>query len=103
MERTCANALAVATVLERHPNVTRVHYPGLKSHPQCEIVKRTMNGNGGGMLSFEIKGDLQAAGEFVKNLSMIRFAPSFGGLTTTITHPAKTSHREFSTGPAYRK
>jgi len=93
MDKICANALRMAKFLERHPRVTKVYYPGLETHPQYEIVRRTMNGNGGGMLSFDIKGDSRSADAFVKKLSMIRFAPSFGGLATTISHPAKTSHR----------
>ncbi len=96
MERISANALKIAGFLRRHPKITKVYYPGLETHPQYEIVRRTMNGNGGGMLSFDIKGDARSAGEFIKRLSMIRFAPSFGGLTTTITHPAKTSHRSLT-------
>jgi cystathionine gamma-synthase len=100
MERSCANALAIATFLQRHDGVKRVYYPGLESHPQNQIVRRTMKGNGGAMLSFDLKGDIRNVESFVKALSMIRFAPSFGGLTTTISHPAKTSHRGLT--PAQR-
>jgi len=96
MERACANAAAVARSLQAHRNVRHVFYPGLDSHPQHELVRRTMNGNGGAMLSFDMKGDIKTAESFVKKLAMIRFAPSFGGLTTTISHPAKTSHRSLS-------
>jgi cystathionine beta-lyase/cystathionine gamma-synthase len=60
-----------------------------------------MNGNGGAMLSFDIKGDIGAVDKFIKRLSTIRFAPSFGGTATTITHPAKTSHRSLT--PAQRE
>jgi len=98
MERTCANALRIARFLEGHTKVRRVYYPGLETHPRHDVVRRTMNGNGGGMLSFETHGDIQSADRFIRRLSMIRFAPSFGGLTTTITHPAKTSHRSLSPG-----
>jgi cystathionine gamma-synthase len=98
MERASANAVAVAGFLQNHSNVRRVYYPGLVNHPQHEIVQRTMRGNGGAMLSFDIKGDTRTAEFFVKKLSMIRFAPSFGGLTTTVSHPAKTSHRSLSAG-----
>jgi cystathionine gamma-synthase len=52
------------------------------------------------MVSFELKGDGQTAAAFVKNLDLIRFAPSLGGVTTTISHPAKTSHRPLT--PAQR-
>jgi cystathionine beta-lyase/cystathionine gamma-synthase len=96
MERSCANAIAVARFLQAHRNIRHVFYPGLDGHPQHELVRRTMNGNGGAMLSFDMKGDIKTAETFVKKLEMIRFAPSFGGLTTTISHPAKTSHRSLS-------
>jgi cystathionine beta-lyase/cystathionine gamma-synthase len=95
MERSCANALVVAKFLERHAKIKKVYYPGLESHLQNEIVRRTMNGNGGAMLSFDLRGDIKTADTFVE-ASMIRFAPSFGGLTTTISHPAKTSHRSLT-------
>jgi cystathionine beta-lyase/cystathionine gamma-synthase len=100
MERICSNALTVATHLEKHARVTKVYYPALESHPQHNIVLRTMRGLGGGMVSFELKGDAQTAANFVRNLKLIRFAPSFGGVTTTISHPAKTSHRSLT--PAQR-
>ena len=96
MERSCANALKIAKFLTDHPNIARVYYPGLETHPQFDIVRRTMRGNGGAMLSFDIKGGMPAADRFVKMLSMIRFAPSFGGLTTSVSHPAKTSHRSLT-------
>jgi cystathionine gamma-synthase/methionine-gamma-lyase len=101
MSRICSNALTVARFLEDHPAVVRVYYPGLESHPQNEIIKRTMNGLGGGMVSFELKGDVDSAGRFVRRLKLIRFAPSLGGVTTTISHPAKTSHRSLT--PAQRR
>jgi cystathionine beta-lyase/cystathionine gamma-synthase len=93
IERICSNALAVARYLEAHPAVQKVHYPGLESHPQWEIVRRTMRGIGGGMISFELKGSGEAVATFLKKLDFIRFAPTLGGVTTTVTHPASTSHR----------
>ena len=100
MARICSNALAVAEFLLKHRKIESVYYPGLAVHPQNEIVRRTMGGLGGGMLSFELKGGAHSADNFVKRLQLIRFAPSFGGVTTTISHPAKTSHRGLS--PAQR-
>jgi cystathionine beta-lyase/cystathionine gamma-synthase len=96
MARICSNALAVSDFLRKHEKVEKVLYPGLSQHPQYEIVQRTMRGLGGGMLSFDLKGGIQAAENFVKRLRLIRFAPSLGGVTTTISHPAKTSHRSLS-------
>ena len=96
MERICSNALAVARYLENHSCVRRIYYPGLESHPQYEIVHKTMRGLGGGMVSFDLEGDIRSAEKFIKKLKLIRFAPSLGGVTTTISHPAKTSHRSLS-------
>jgi cystathionine beta-lyase/cystathionine gamma-synthase len=96
MERICANALRLARFLQNHAGIARVYYPGLETHPQHDVVRRLLRGNGGGMLSFEIGGDARVVDSFIKKLAMIRFAPSFGGLTTTITHPAKTSHRSLT-------
>ena len=93
IERTCSNALAVAKYLKEYPAVQNVYYPGLEAHPQHEIIRKTMRGIGGGMVSFELKGSRDTAGNFLKNLSLIRFAPTLGGVTTTISHPASTSHR----------
>ena len=93
IERTCSNALAVARYLREHSAVQNVYYPGLETHPQHEIVRRTMRGIGGGMVSFELRGGRGTVGKFLKNLKLIRFAPTLGGVTTTISHPATTSHR----------
>lgn len=100
MARICSNAAAAAEFLEKHAKVQKVYYPGLKSHPQNGIVRAALGGLGGGMLSFELKGNTQSSANFVKNLKLIRFAPSLGGVTTTISHPAKTSHRSLT--PAQR-
>ena len=96
MGRICSNAMAAAQFLEKHKKVDKVYYAGLESHPQHEIVRRTMRGLGGGMVSFELKGDMRSTENFVKGMKLIRFAPSFGGVATTISHPAKTSHRSLS-------
>jgi cystathionine beta-lyase/cystathionine gamma-synthase len=100
MERICSNALAVAQCLQNHYEVTKVFYPGLESHPQHEIVRRDMRGVGGGMVSFQLKGDLSSVEKFTKKLELVRFAPSLGGVTTTLSYPARTSHRSLT--PAQR-
>lgn len=104
MERICANAIKIARFLESHSRISRVYYPGLESHPQNAIVRRTMKGLGSGMMSFEVRGegnDAEVVDEFIKRLDMIRLAPSFGGVTTTLSHPARTSHRSLT--PEQRK
>jgi cystathionine beta-lyase/cystathionine gamma-synthase len=83
------NALAIAEFLLTHDRVGRVYYPGLKSHPGHEIAKSQMTGGFGGMLSFEVKIDAE---RFITRLSLIRKAVSLGGVESTITSPAKTSH-----------
>ncbi len=99
MERICSNAIQIARFLESYPRIGRVYYPGLESHAQNAIVRRTMKGLGGGMMSFEIQGEgnaSEAVDAFLSRLKMIRLAPSFGGVTTTLSHPAKTSHRSLT-------
>lgn len=91
------NAQMISGFLEQHPKVTKVYYPGLLSHPQHELAKSQMLGFGG-MLSFEAKVD---ANDFVRRLQLISSAMSLGGVETTITSPAQTSHSKIS--PAERE
>ncbi len=96
VERACDNAIRAAAFLSDHPKVSAVYYPGLPGHPQHELAKSTMPGGFGSMVSYELQGGGQAASEFVRALDMIKFAPSLGEARTTISHPAKTSHRSLS-------
>ena len=93
MERHSTNALALAGFLETRPEVARVHYPGLASHPQAALARDLFPRGAGGMLSFELAGGAPAARRFVESLRMIKLAPSLGDVTTTISYPATTSHR----------
>ncbi|HEV8422749.1 MAG TPA: PLP-dependent transferase, partial [Chthoniobacterales bacterium] len=79
------NAQRVAQFLETHPRVTRVHYPGLKSHPQHELARRQMN-SFGGMLSIELKGDRAAAMQLPNELRIFTRATSLGGVESLIEH-----------------
>ncbi len=79
------NAQRVAQFLETHPRVTRVHYPGLKSHPQHELALRQMS-SFGGMLSMELKGDRAAAMHLPNELKIFTRATSLGGVETLIEH-----------------
>ncbi len=92
MERHCANALALAQWLEKHPAVERVNYPGLSSHPDHALAKRQMRGGFGGMLSFELKGGLEAALHFMNRIRFCTLAPTLGDVDTLILHPASSSH-----------
>ena len=87
------NALAIAQYLKTDERIGRVFYPGLPDHPGHAIAKAQMPGGFGGMLSFEVKGDPH---HFVRKLSLIRRAVSLGGVESTITSPAKTSHVKMS-------
>jgi len=91
MERHNYNALKIAEYLESHPRVEKVNYPGLKSHPQHELAKKQMTGFGG-ILSFQIKGNLKDVKNFVKKLKIIAIAESLGGVESLVDHPALMTH-----------
>jgi cystathionine gamma-lyase len=91
MERHCQNAAAVAEWLEAHPNVERVCYPGLRSHPQHDIARRQMNGFGG-MVTAVLKGGLDAARGFLERCELFSLAESLGGVESLIEHPAIMTH-----------
>lgn len=92
MERHCSNALALAEFLEKHPAVERVNYPGLPSHPDHDLARRQMNGGFGGMLSFELKGGLEAGIRCMNRIKFCTLAPTLGDVDTLILHPASSSH-----------
>ncbi|HVA27512.1 MAG TPA: PLP-dependent transferase, partial [Candidatus Baltobacteraceae bacterium] len=81
------NALRIARYLEEHPKVTRVYYPGLSSHPGHEIARAQMRGFGG-LMSFEVDGDFDAAQAFVGKLQLVHTAVSLGGVESLIVQPA---------------
>lgn len=90
MERHNANALKVAEFLEGHPEVVRVYYPGLKSHPQHELALRQMTGFGGTM-SFEVK-TYEKGKSLMNNVKLAHLAVSLGDVHTLIQHPASMTH-----------
>jgi cystathionine gamma-synthase len=91
MEKHNANGQKVAEYLEAHPKVERVYYPGLSTHPQHSLAKRQMKGFGG-VLSFELRGNLNRAVKFVDNLKLALIAPSLGGTETLVSQPSTVSH-----------
>jgi cystathionine gamma-lyase len=95
MERHCNNALAVAEYLSKHPKVSAVHYPGLKSHPQFSLARRQMR-MPGGMLSAELKGGLPAVRRFLRKLRVFSVAESLGGVESLVEHPASMTHASLS-------
>jgi cystathionine beta-lyase/cystathionine gamma-synthase len=91
MERHCLNAMIVAKHLLAHPEVARVHYPGLPTHAGHEIARGQMLGFGG-MISFELKGDLERAKRMISSCKIFSLAESLGGVESLIGHPASMTH-----------
>lgn len=91
MQRHEENALLIGAFLESHPNVTKVIYPGLKSHPQYELAQKQTRGSGG-IISFEIKGDINDAKHFLESLELFALAESLGGVESLIELPSLMTH-----------
>ncbi|AYC31138.1 PLP-dependent transferase [Pseudomonas cavernae] len=91
MERHCRNALELAQWLERQPQVARVYYPGLPSHPQHALALRQMHGFGG-MISLDLRCDLAGAKRFLESVRIFALAESLGGVESLIEHPAIMTH-----------
>ncbi len=99
MERHNNNGMAVAQWAEQHPGVSKVHYPGLPSHPDHAHAKTVLAGFGG-MVGLELKGGAKAAERMLKRLKLITHAPSLAGVETLVSEPRLTSHK--SIGPEGR-
>ncbi len=95
VERAQANAVKIARWLEAHPKVAWVRYIGLQSHPQHELARRQMSGFGS-MISFELKGGLEAGRVLMDNVKLATLAVSLGGVETLIEHPASMTHAGMS-------
>ena len=91
MERHCSNAMIVAKHLLGHPEIAKVHYPGLPTHAGHELAKAQMCGFGG-MISFELKGDLERAKRMISSCKVFSLAESLGGVESLIGHPASMTH-----------
>ena len=91
MKAQSANALELAQWLEAQPQVARVYYPGLPSHPQHALAMK-QQASGGAIVSFEVKGDRAAAWRVVDNCRLLSITANLGDTKTTITHPASTTH-----------
>ena len=97
MQAQSANALALAQWLEAQPGIARVYYPGLASHPQHELAMRQQSGNGGPVLSFDVRGNgpeeaRANAFHVIDSTRVLSITANLGDTKTTITHPATTSH-----------
>ena len=95
MERHCASAMTVARMLETHPAVAKVHYPGVESFPQHALATRQMPGFGA-MIAFELRGGLAAGRMMMNRLELIRRAVSLGDAETLIQHPASMTHSTYT-------
>lgn len=95
VERHAESAQQVASMLEAHPSIAKVHYPGLASFDQHELAQRQMNGFGG-MIAFELKGGYSAGIAMMNRLNLIRRAVSLGDAETLIQHPASMTHSTYS-------
>jgi cystathionine gamma-lyase len=100
IERHCSNALELAAWLESLPQVARVRYPGLPSHPQHALARRQMEGYGG-MISMDLNTDLAGARRFLERCRIFALAESLGGVESLIEHPAIMTHA--SIPPAQRQ
>jgi len=89
----CQNesALRIARFLEKHPGISKVNYPGLESHPDHGRARSLFDGFGG-MMSFELRGGVEAAELFMRKARLPIVAPSLGGVETLMTRPSRTSH-----------
>jgi methionine-gamma-lyase len=95
MERHSENALAVARFLEAHEQVERVYFAGLESYPQYELAQRQLSAPGG-MVAVELRGGRTAGESVMDRLELASRATSLGGVDTVVSHPASTSHRQFT-------
>lgn len=95
MQAHCANAMQVASWLDRQSSVEKVYYPGLKSHPQHELASRQQNGYGG-IVSFVVKGGQQAAWKLIDATRLFSITANLGDTKSTITHPATTTHHRLT-------
>ncbi|MFZ2737418.1 MAG: O-succinylhomoserine sulfhydrylase [Burkholderiaceae bacterium] len=101
MQAQCAAALELASWLEQQPNVSRVYYPGLKSHPQHELAMRQQSGAGGAVVSFDVVGlepqqKRKHAFHVIDSTRVMSITANLGDTKTTITHPSSTSHGRLS-------
>ena len=91
MQQHTKSSRKIADWLETHPNVSRVLYPGLESHPQFELAERQMDAPGG-IITFFIKGGLDAARKFLESVEVFALAESLGGVESLVDHPAIMTH-----------
>ena len=92
MKAHCENALQIAQWLEGHPAISNTLYPGLESHPQHDLAMSQMSGQGGGIISIDLKGGFDAARRMLEGCQLFSLAESLGGVESLINHPAIMTH-----------
>ena len=90
-----ANARLLAELLDAHPKVARVHWPGLRGHPTAQLAAKLLDGDPG-MLSFDLDGGRAAGRRFIEATRIAKLAASLGSTETLVSHPASTTHRQFA-------
>ena len=95
MQRHCESAQVIAEFLEQHPQVNTVYYPGLASHPGFKFIGKQMKA-AGGVIAFELKGNLKDGEQFINNTQLCTLAVSLGDAETLIQHPASMTHSPYS-------
>lgn len=95
MDRHAASALQLATKLQGHAKISSVKYPFLESHPQYTVAKKQMS-NGGGIVTFELKGGIESGRKFLNALEMISMTNNLGDSRTIASHPASTTHSKLT-------
>jgi O-acetylhomoserine (thiol)-lyase len=96
MPRHCENALKLASWLEKHPSVSWVNYPGLKSHPDYKLAQKYLPKGQGAILGFGIKGGKKAGIKFINNVKLASHLANIGDSKTLVIHPASTTHQQLS-------
>ena len=96
MARHCENALTVARWLESHPAVSWVNYPGLKGHPDYNLIKEKLSGGAGAILGFGVKGGLEAGIKLINAVKLTSHLANIGDAKTLIIHPASTTHQQLT-------
>jgi cystathionine beta-lyase/cystathionine gamma-synthase len=89
------NAMAIARFLDEHPKVRKTIYPGIETHPQHELAKVQMDGFGA-IVTFHLRGDMEAVEKVIDRLHLFLFAESLGGVESLVCHPATMSHATMS-------
>lgn len=92
MRQASESSLEIAQWLEKHPNVTRVLYPGLPSHPQHALAKRQMKNGFSGIVTFFVKGGMEESRRFLERLRIFTIAESLGGVESLVDHPGLMTH-----------